>query len=136
MILALIPVAAAGVVFCQRLRLLEPLPPPTLTAEFARSALISLIKSSDAGSLEEFPLEKWRSAAVATDEDWTHWGPITLKLDDSVYEFTINSGPEARLCKTWYRGAFEFRDGTWVALRPKLYQSALIDGRRTKVLDK
>jgi hypothetical protein len=131
--LAALTAVCAGVVIWQTHRKVDP--QRKLTPELAKSALISLIESSEAGDLKDFPLDKWRSTAVVTEEDWTHWGPITLKLEERNYEFTITAGPEARLCKTWHRGTFEYRDDAWIALRPEVYQSALIDGRRTSVIE-
>ena len=125
--LALIPIAAAAAVIRQRQHGASSLP-PTLTGEIAKSALISLIESSKDGVLSSFPIEDWRSTNVVNEEDWMHWGPITLKLNERIYEFTTTAGPEARLCKMWYRGAFEFRDHNWVALSPEWYQTALMKG--------
>jgi hypothetical protein len=106
----------------------KPTQPPPLTAELAKSALISLIESKDSGEFESFPLDKWRAVDAAVEGDWTHWGPITLKIGERTYEFTWRSGPETRLCVMHFRGTFELQGGEWTAAKPECYQTELRAG--------
>jgi hypothetical protein len=102
----------------------EP-PPPELTAEQARVALIELIRSPEPGELKDFPLERFVGAGVEGGADSPSWGPFSLHLRERVYTYSRTFGQPPRVCRWECRGEFELRAGRWVALAPRVESQAL-----------
>jgi hypothetical protein len=102
--------------------------PPNLNPEAARQALIDLIRSPDPGDLKDFPLEKFIKEPAVVDEDdpaSSSWGPFHFQVDANRYTFCRVFGEAPRTCRWEYKGSFEFRNGQWVALPPRVVLQAL-----------
>ena len=99
---------------------------PELTAERAREALIDLIRSPEPGELQDFPLAQFEGEGVVTDDDHTpSWGPFSLRLAEREYTYIRVFGEPPRVCRWHFRGSFEFKNGQWVALPPRVESQAL-----------
>lgn len=99
---------------------------PELTAERAQTALIELIRSSDAGDLKDFPLDQFAGENVANNgKQFSSWGPFDLLLEQREYTYTRAFGRPPRVCRWFHRGKFEFKQGKWIALKPQVESRAL-----------
>ena len=100
--------------------------PPELTAERARSALIELIRSPDPGQLKDFPLERFAADGAESWADGSaSWGPFALHLRAREYSYSRAFGAPPRVCRWHFRGGFEFKQGRWVAMPPRVESQAL-----------
>src|SRR5580765_7743937 len=95
-------------------------PPPELTAEIARAALIDLIRSPESGPLSDFPLNDYIGRGVDGSGDSLSWGPFALDIKEREYKYTVAFGEPPRVCTWHYSGKFELQEGRWVALPPKV----------------
>jgi hypothetical protein len=100
-------------------------PPPDLTAEQARAALIELIRLPDPGELKDFPLERFVGNGVEGGVESPSWGPFSMHLKEREYTYSRVFGQPPRVCRWQYRGAFELRAGRWVALPPRVESQEL-----------
>lgn len=99
---------------------------PELTAARAKAALIGLIRSPDAGALKDFPLERFAGEDVVNDgEEFRSWGPFALLLNQREYTYSLAFGRPPRVCRWFYRGRFEWKQGQWIALKPQVQSQAL-----------
>jgi hypothetical protein len=54
------------------------------------------------------------------------WGPFFVDLPARTYAYSIVYGAGTGRACTWaYEGVFEFQQGRWVALTPRLVNQAL-----------
>ncbi len=98
---------------------------PRADRRAARAALIELIRSPDAGELNDFPLERFVGDGVGAGAQAPSWGPFSLHLKERAYTYSRAFGQPPRVCRWHYRGAFELRAGRWVALLPQVESQAL-----------
>ena len=100
--------------------------PTELTGEKAKTALVRLIQSSQPGKLKDFPLDQFfREKVKAGKSSSQSWGPFSFHLKERRYSYSRAFGEPPRVCRWHYRGAFDFRDGEWVALPPEVESQEL-----------
>jgi hypothetical protein len=99
---------------------------PKLTPETAQAALIDLIRSDSAGHLKGFPLDDFTKSPVEGGPGQSaKWGPFRMALGEKQYHYTLAPREDARACAWEFQGAFELRDGRWMALPPQVVSQAL-----------
>jgi len=93
-------------------------PPPELTTEQARAALIELIRSPEPGELKDFPLERFVGDGVEGGAESPSWGPFSLHLKEREYTYSRAFGQPPRVCRWQYRGGSSCgRAGGWLCPR-------------------
>jgi hypothetical protein len=103
----------------------EPPPLPEPTAEEAKAALVDLIRSPNSGVPNAFSLESLEECDLHCGDGFAYWGPFCLHLKKRDYTYTIAFGRPPRVCRWYYRGKFELKEGRWVALKPEVEMQAL-----------
>jgi hypothetical protein len=98
---------------------------PILTSVIARSALIELIRSPEAGELESFPLDQFLEVEVHDDSESSSWGPFNLNLKAREYTISRSYGDPPRVCHSEYQGQFVWQDGHWIAKPPRCVSRGL-----------
>jgi hypothetical protein len=96
---------------------------PELTAEQAKAAMIDLLRSTDLDYLRGYPLDQFASAAVESHQDGSaSWADFHFDLKARKYSYTIERGERNTKghFAAEYEGAFEFKQGNWVASKRRV----------------
>jgi hypothetical protein len=100
-----------------------------LTSEVAKRALLEMIRSKPHGPDGWFKpkiVDAIANMRVEQREDgWSAWSAFEFKPAEAVYRLVIVPPPDHKGCVFEYVGAFQIRDGRWVAAEPKLVGMAL-----------
>jgi hypothetical protein len=92
----------------------------------AKEALLALLRSNMPPNLR---LDTEVLSRQAETPDGTSgafsWGPLFIELSAKTYAYWITYSSRSRPCTWHYQGDFEFRQGHWVALAPRVLSYAL-----------
>jgi hypothetical protein len=96
---------------------------PELTGEQAKAAMIDLLRSTDLDYMRGFPLDQFANKAVKSHQDGScSWADFHFDLKARKYSYTVERGERNTKAHfaAQYEGAFEFKQGKWVALEPRV----------------
>jgi|ERR1700722_10747262 len=122
---------------CRRVRVVVQVVPP-LTSEFARQALLDMLRAKNdlkPDSLGDrlFPEDVVKKIAMMEMHDGKdgsyYWSVFSIHPAKASYGMVIGpSNPEVKACTFFYTGTFQWMNGRWSASVPKLESSALGGG--------
>ena len=123
-LLLIVILLAAG---CRAGREASHEPPPALTAEDAKTAILELIYSGNLENLQEFPIARYRALRVKSspDDPWLVWGKYEINLDERKYQFSETREEPTVTTRTMWLGEFVHHDGKWSARIPRLIHTTI-----------
>lgn len=100
---------------------------PALTADRAKEAILERMRSED---FFGFKPDDWaREDLRARDEGWYEFGgAFRINPSKRIYTVVLRPPPEVKACTFTFEGAFELKNGKWVAGEAKEVSSALGGG--------
>ncbi|WP_029629995.1 hypothetical protein [Zavarzinella formosa] len=103
------------------------LPPPALTAEDAKAAILDLIYAENLENLKEFPIAKYKAMPMKPEpgSPWLFWGKYEINLESKKYQFSETRDEPPKSTRTMWRGEFVYQDGKWLARIPKLMKTTV-----------
>ena len=102
-------------------------PPPELTAEEAKTAILELIYSGNLENMQEFPIARYKALPMKQESEkpWLVWGKYEIHLDERNYQFSETREEPPKSTRTMWRGDFVYQDGKWTARIPRLLRTSV-----------
>jgi hypothetical protein len=96
---------------------------PELTAEDAKAAMIELLRTTQLDYMRGFPVDEAAKEPVHVYESGSAaWADFSFDLKTKKYSYRVERGD--RNAKdhfaAGYEGTFEYKQGKWVALKPRM----------------
>lgn len=102
-------------------------PPPPLSADEAKEAILELIYSGNLENMQEFPIAKYKALPMKAEQNESRvtWGKYEIHLDERKYQFSENREEPPKSTRTMWRGEFVYQQGKWIARIPHLIHTTV-----------